>query len=144
MYKYMYLSSKLILLFSSCSSLCQDEPQVLQKPIELEIDGTTNKKGRSLGNITVSVVFRPVDSVAKAGTLYCMYMYVCMYVYTVQWKHVTGWMEVDNMFSLQNFSYAAELPRSNVGLPQGVDLSVPSPTTGGSGTLRRGSKQAVS
>lgn len=47
-------------------NLMIDEPRILQRLIELEIDGSTNKKGRSFGHVTVSVIFRPVDSVARA------------------------------------------------------------------------------
>ncbi len=41
---------------------------MLQSAIDLEMDGSTNMKGRGLGKITVSVVFRPVDAVARSGT----------------------------------------------------------------------------
>lgn len=45
----------------------QDQPEVLHQKLELEIDGSTKREERSLGTITVSVIFRPVSSVARAG-----------------------------------------------------------------------------
>ena len=41
---------------------------MLQSAVDLEMDGSTNVKGRGLGKITLSVVFRPVDAVARSGT----------------------------------------------------------------------------
>ena len=38
----------------------------LQQKLELEIDGSTMRQGELLGYITVSVVFRPCDSVSRA------------------------------------------------------------------------------
>ena len=49
----------------------QGKPQVLQQQLDLEIDGNTVRNGHPLGSITVSTVFRPVDSVSKAGM--CLY-----------------------------------------------------------------------
>ena len=40
---------------------------MLQRKLDLEIDGSTQRDGQSLGHICVSVVFRSVSSVAMAG-----------------------------------------------------------------------------
>ena len=45
----------------------QDQPEILQRKLDLEIDGSTQRDGQSLGHISVSVVFRSVSSVAMAG-----------------------------------------------------------------------------
>ena len=47
--------------------LFQDQPEVLQRKLDLEIDSSTQRDGQSLGHICVSVVFRSVSSVAMAG-----------------------------------------------------------------------------
>ena len=41
---------------------------MLHKQLELEIDGSPVLNGVSLGSLSVSVVFRDVESVANAGT----------------------------------------------------------------------------
>lgn len=41
---------------------------MLHKQLELEIDGSRVLNGVSLGSLSVSVVFRDVESVASAGT----------------------------------------------------------------------------
>jgi len=41
---------------------------VLQHRLELEVDGSTQRGGQSLGHIIISTVFRSVNSVTHAGT----------------------------------------------------------------------------
>ncbi|XP_064394544.1 uncharacterized protein LOC135341813 isoform X2 [Halichondria panicea] len=53
------------LLGATKLTLTQDRPEVLQECLDLNMDGVTSKDGISLGQLTVSVVFRPVDSVAN-------------------------------------------------------------------------------
>ncbi len=40
---------------------------MLQECLDLSVDGISSKDGISLGQLTVSAVFRPVDSVALSG-----------------------------------------------------------------------------
>ncbi len=52
---------------------------MLQECLDLGMDGMTSKDGISLGQLTVSVVFRPVDSVANYG----MYIVNVCFVFVV-------------------------------------------------------------
>ena len=48
---------------------------MLHETLDLSFEGVTSKDGVSLGHLTVSAVFRPVDSVALCGE--CAYMGMC-------------------------------------------------------------------
>ena len=48
-------------------NLQADTPEILHKKLDLEVDGCITKDGHPFGQITVSVVFRPVSSVAQAN-----------------------------------------------------------------------------
>ena len=49
---------------------------MLQRQLSLELDGSARKGTRSLGLLTVSLVFRPMDCVSKAGTCVCVRLLV--------------------------------------------------------------------
>ena len=44
----------------------QDCPEVIKKQLELSIDGVNVKNDQTLGSITVSAIFRPVEAVARS------------------------------------------------------------------------------
>ena len=61
----------------------QDQPEVLHETLDLSFEGVTSKDGVSLGHLTVSAVFRPVDSVALSGEcIFTIHLYVYL-LYTV-------------------------------------------------------------
>ena len=84
--------------------LSQDQPEVLQRKLDLEIDSSTQRDGQSLGHICVSVVFRSVSSVAMAGVCVRGCEGVRVYVRT------TGFVEYTDYLFTSTFLLPPSLP----------------------------------